>query len=87
MICFELYTYGKRKQVLWDTKFYLNQLFKDTKQIHIALYVSNWEVKPNECDMAYIYQLKNRNDSTLLKIEIDDFVQLLKMFKFIMRLP
>ena len=34
VICFELYTYGKRKQVLWDTKFYLNQLFKDTKQIH-----------------------------------------------------
>ena len=59
-------------------------LFKDTKQIHmlrkrgeiqIAL-VSNWEVKPNECDMAYLYQLKNRNDSTLLKIEIENSIPL-----------
>ncbi|MED3785670.1 hypothetical protein P4576_00190 [Peribacillus frigoritolerans] len=35
--------------------------------------VSNWEVKPNEGDVAYNYQLKEKGDSTLLKIEIGDF--------------
>jgi hypothetical protein len=75
VICFELYTYGKRKQVLWDTKFFLNQLFKEMD--------SGWIEISMDRLLTY-YQLKNRNDSTLLKIEIDDFAQLLKMFKFIM---
>ncbi|TWE03243.1 hypothetical protein FB545_0297 [Peribacillus frigoritolerans] len=43
------------------------------KELKIALNVSNWEVKPNEGDVAYNYQLKEKGDSTLLKIEIGDF--------------
>ena len=43
------------------------------KELKIALHVSNWEVKPNECDVAYNYQLKEKGDSTLLRIEIGDF--------------
>lgn len=35
--------------------------------------VSNWVVKPNEGDVAYNYQLKDKDDSTLLRIEIGDF--------------
>jgi uncharacterized protein YndB with AHSA1/START domain len=43
------------------------------KELKIALNVSNWEVKPNEGDVAYNYQLKEKGDSTLLRIEIGDF--------------
>ncbi|MEB2493795.1 SRPBCC domain-containing protein [Peribacillus frigoritolerans] len=43
------------------------------KELKIALHVSNWEVKPNEGDVAYNYQLKEKGDSTLLRIEIGDF--------------
>lgn len=43
------------------------------KELKIALYGSNWEIKPNEGDVAYLYRLEDRNNSTLLKIEIGDF--------------
>jgi hypothetical protein len=43
------------------------------KELKIALNVSSWEVKPNEGDVAYNYQLKEKGDSTLLRIEIGDF--------------
>ncbi|MEW5551348.1 SRPBCC domain-containing protein [Peribacillus frigoritolerans] len=43
------------------------------KELKIALHVSNWEVKPIEGDVAYNYQLKEKGDSTLLRIEIGDF--------------
>lgn len=43
------------------------------KELKIALNVSNWEVKPNEGGVAYNYQLKEKGDSTLLRIEIGDF--------------
>ncbi|MEH6942004.1 SRPBCC domain-containing protein [Bacillus sp. JJ722] len=46
---------------------------EEMKELKIALYQSNWEVKPNEGDVAYLYQLEDRNGSTLLKIEIGDF--------------
>lgn len=36
-------------------------------------YVAEWEVKPNEGDVAYNYHLKDKGDSTLLRIEIGDF--------------
>ena len=43
------------------------------KELKIALYSSSWEVKPNEGDVAYLYQLEDQNGSTLLKIVIGDF--------------
>ncbi|MGJ9384203.1 SRPBCC family protein [Salipaludibacillus sp. CF4.18] len=46
---------------------------EEMKELKIALYLSNWEVKPNEGDVAYLYQLEDQNGSTLLKIEIGDF--------------
>lgn len=45
----------------------------ERKELKIALYVSNWELKPNEGDVAYLYQLEEHGKSTLLKIEIGDF--------------
>ena len=46
---------------------------EEMKQLKIALDSSSWDVKPNEGDVAYLYQLENLNGSTLLKIEIGDF--------------
>lgn len=46
---------------------------EEMKELIIALYSSNWEVQPNEGDVAYIYRLEDQNGSTLLKIEIGDF--------------
>lgn len=43
------------------------------KELKIDLLVSNWEVKPNEGDVAYLFQLEERSNSTLLKIKIGDF--------------
>ncbi|MEY8734590.1 hypothetical protein AB9M92_20380 [Peribacillus frigoritolerans] len=36
-------------------------------------YVAEWEVKPNEGDVAYNYHLKDKGDSTMLRIEIGGF--------------
>lgn len=46
---------------------------EEMKKLKIDLFVSNWEVKPKEGDVAYLFQLEERNNSTLLKIEIGDF--------------
>jgi uncharacterized protein YndB with AHSA1/START domain len=46
---------------------------EEMKELKITLYSSNWEEKPNEDDVAYLYQLKDRNSSTLLIIGIGDF--------------
>lgn len=46
------------------------------KELIIALYSSNWEVKPIEGDVAYHYKLEDLNGSTYLKIEIGDFSQI-----------
>ena len=46
---------------------------EEMKELNIALYSSSWEVKPNEGDVTYLYQLEDLNGSTLLKIEIGDF--------------
>jgi len=46
---------------------------EEMKELIISLYSSSWEVKPNEGDVAYLYQLEDLNGSTLLKIEIGDF--------------
>lgn len=46
---------------------------EEKKELKIALYSSTWEVQPNVGDVAYLYQLEERNDTTLLKIEIGDF--------------
>ncbi|WP_134702282.1 SRPBCC domain-containing protein [Ammoniphilus sp. YIM 78166] len=46
---------------------------EEMKELKISLYVSSWEVKPNEGDVAYLFQLEDRNGSTLLKVEIGDF--------------
>jgi uncharacterized protein YndB with AHSA1/START domain len=43
------------------------------KELKIALYVSNWEEKPKEGDVAYLYQLEEQGSRTLLKIRIGDF--------------
>lgn len=43
------------------------------KELKIALFVSNWELKPKEGDVAYLFQLEERNNRTLLNIEIGDF--------------
>lgn len=46
---------------------------EEMKELTIALYSSGWEVQPNEGDVAYLYQLEDRQGSTLLTIEIGDF--------------
>lgn len=46
---------------------------EEEKALTIALNVSNWEVKPEEGDVAYRYQLEDLGGRTLLKIEIGDF--------------
>lgn len=43
------------------------------KRLKIALFGLNWEIKPNEGDVSYLYLLEKRNSTTLLKIEIGDF--------------
>lgn len=46
----------------------------ENKELIIALYLSNWEEKIQEGDVAYRYFLEEQNDgSTLLTIEIGDF--------------
>lgn len=46
---------------------------EEMKEVKIALYSTNWEVQPNEGDVAYLYPLEEQNGHTLLKIEIGDF--------------
>lgn len=46
---------------------------EQNKELKIALYLSSWEVKPEEGDVAYIYQLEEQTDGTLLKLIIGDF--------------
>lgn len=46
---------------------------EEMKQLKIALYVSNWEKKPKEGDVAYLYNLEEKEGQTLLTIEIGDF--------------
>ncbi|WP_226529388.1 SRPBCC family protein [Metabacillus niabensis] len=43
------------------------------KELIISLFVSKWEVQPNEGDVAYRYQLEEKGNKTLLKFEIGDF--------------
>ncbi|WP_428909572.1 SRPBCC family protein [Niallia sp. Krafla_26] len=69
---------GKGSKVVWDLPNggqSITTIIKaeEMKELQIALYVSNWEVKPNEGDVAYRYQLEDLNGSTLLKMEIGDF--------------
>ncbi|MDT8860381.1 SRPBCC domain-containing protein [Alkalihalobacillus sp. MEB130] len=46
---------------------------EEQKELKIALNVTNWEIQPAEGDVAYVYQLEERGNDTLLKIEIGDF--------------
>lgn len=46
---------------------------EENKELKIALYLTSWEVKPAEGDVAYLYQLEENNGTTLLKITIGDF--------------
>jgi len=46
---------------------------EERKELKIALTSSNWEVQPNEGDVAYVYRLEDQGGKTLLKIEIGDF--------------
>lgn len=65
-------------EVIWDlpnggqsiTKIITAQ---ENKELKIALFVSNWKVKPREGDVAYLYRLEDKKDKTLLNIEIGDF--------------
>jgi len=43
------------------------------KELIISLFVSKWEIQPNEGDVAYRYQLEEMGNQTLLKFEIGDF--------------
>jgi uncharacterized protein YndB with AHSA1/START domain len=43
------------------------------KELMVSLNVTSWEVKPNEGDVAYKYQLEEKGGRTLLKIDIGDF--------------
>ncbi|MFC3039196.1 SRPBCC domain-containing protein [Virgibacillus xinjiangensis] len=43
------------------------------KEFIMALYISNWEVKPAEGDVAYRFRLEDQDGKTLLKLEIGDF--------------
>ncbi|NSL51867.1 SRPBCC domain-containing protein [Calidifontibacillus erzurumensis] len=49
---------------------------EEMEELKIALYVSTWEEKTNEGDVAYTYKLDEVNGNTLLKIEIGDFALL-----------
>lgn len=42
-------------------------------ELVIALYGTAWEIKPNEGDVAYHFNLQAKGDKTLLKITIGDF--------------
>ncbi|MEC5425524.1 SRPBCC domain-containing protein [Virgibacillus sp. C22-A2] len=44
-----------------------------TKELQIALYVSNWSVYPKPGDIAYSYKLSEQNGETKLSIKIGDF--------------
>ncbi|SHF95210.1 SRPBCC family protein [Ornithinibacillus halophilus] len=46
---------------------------EEKKELIISLYLSNWEVKPNEGDVAYRYFLEEHDGGTLLQIEIGNF--------------
>ena len=46
---------------------------EEKKELIISLFVSKWEVQPNEGDVAYRYQLEERGNHTLLKLKIGDF--------------
>lgn len=43
------------------------------KELKIDLSHTGWPIKPAEGDVAYHYELINKNDHTLLKIKIGDF--------------
>jgi uncharacterized protein YndB with AHSA1/START domain len=43
------------------------------RELKIVLNVTNWEIKPHEGEVAYLYQLEERTGSTLLKLTIGDF--------------
>jgi uncharacterized protein YndB with AHSA1/START domain len=45
----------------------------ERKRLKIALFGSNWEIKPNEGDVAYLFHLEEKEGITVLKIEIGDF--------------
>lgn len=45
----------------------------ERKELVISLFSTNWEVKLNEGDIAYTYQLEDQNGKTFLTIEIGDF--------------
>lgn len=45
----------------------------EPKELIVALYSTNWKVKPKEGDVAYRYQLEAVDDGILLTIEIGDF--------------
>lgn len=49
---------------------------EENKELVISLFVSKWEVQPNEGDVAYRYQLEERGNHTLLKLKIGDFALL-----------
>ena len=69
---------GKGSKVVWEHpngEQTVTTIIKaeEMKELKIALYSSSWEVKPNEGDVAYLYQLEDLNGSTSLKIKIGDF--------------
>jgi uncharacterized protein YndB with AHSA1/START domain len=45
----------------------------EEKELVIALYGTGWEIKPNEGDVAYYFNLQAKDDKTLLQIYIGDF--------------
>lgn len=43
------------------------------RELKISLFVTKWEEKVKEGDIAYLFQLEERGRSTLLKVRIGDF--------------
>ena len=71
----------KGSQVIWDNPnggHTITTVIKaeEGKELKIALDITNWEVKPKEGDVAYLFQLEEQNNTTRLKIEIGDFPDL-----------
>jgi uncharacterized protein YndB with AHSA1/START domain len=65
-------------KVVWDLpngEQSITKLIKaeEENELVIALYGTGWELKPDEGDVAYHYNLRAEGDKTLLEIKIGDF--------------
>ncbi|WP_373894903.1 SRPBCC family protein [Virgibacillus natechei] len=72
---------GVGSEIIWgfsDGSFSKNTVVKSEheKALQIALYVSNWEVKPKPGEIIYSYELLMHGDGTRLRLRHGDFSSL-----------